>query len=83
MLKCVENVNIDIYLVSGIAINKDGVIYVADGANIRKIDTNKIISTVIGSQDQPKAWKPMSCDESMPADQVIIPFLSVKYFYIT
>jgi hypothetical protein len=56
--------------ISGIAINKDGVIYVADGANIRKIDTNKIISTVIGSQDQPKAWKPMSCDESMPADQV-------------
>ncbi|XP_053400283.1 teneurin-m-like isoform X5 [Mercenaria mercenaria] len=54
----------------GIAINKDGVIYIADGANIRKIDTNKIISTVIGSQDQPKAWKPMSCDESMPADQV-------------
>lgn len=45
-------------------------IYIADGANIRKIDTNGMINTVIGSQDQPRSWKPISCDESMPADQV-------------
>ena len=45
-------------------------IYIADGANIRKIDTDGVISTVIGSQDQPRSWKPISCDESMPADQV-------------
>ena len=45
-------------------------IYIADGANIRKIDTDGIISTVIGSQDQPRSWKPISCDESTPADQV-------------
>ena len=55
---------------TGIAINKDGVIYVADGANIRRIDTDGIISTVIGSQDQPRSWKPISCDESTHADQV-------------
>ena len=59
-----------LYFRTGIAINKDGVIYIADGANIRKIDTDGVISTVIGSQDQPRSWKPISCDESMPSDQV-------------
>lgn len=47
-------------------------IYIADGSNIRKINTNGIITTVIGSQDQPKTWKPMSCDKSMPADEVMV-----------
>ena len=55
---------------SGIAINKDGVIYIADGANIRMIGTDGVISTVIGSQDQPRPWKPMACDESVSADDV-------------
>ena len=62
----------NIFLLTGIAINKDGVIFIADGANIRKIDTDGVISTVIGSQDQPRSWKPISCDESMPADQVVV-----------
>ena len=64
-------VNKTFFCFTGIAINKEGVIYIADGANIRKIDTDGIISTVIGSQDQPRSWKPISCDESMPADQVL------------
>ncbi|KAH3713533.1 hypothetical protein DPMN_073325, partial [Dreissena polymorpha] len=54
----------------GIAISKDGVIYVADGANIRRISADGIITTVIGSQDQLKTWKPMSCDTSMAANEV-------------
>ena len=53
-------------------------IYIADGANIRKIDTDGIISTVIGSQDQPRSWKPISCDESTPADQVCFSLMEGK-----
>ena len=53
-------------------------IYIADGANIRMIDTEGVISTVIGSQDQPRSWKPISCDESMPADQVFLNKFQLK-----
>ena len=53
-------------------------IYVADGANIRKIDTNKIITTMIGTQDQPKSWKPMNCEGSVPVDQVCGVFTDQK-----
>jgi len=45
----------------GIAINKDGVIYFADGANIRMIDSDGIIHTVIGSQGHPKYFQPLPC----------------------
>ncbi|KAK3582840.1 hypothetical protein CHS0354_039985 [Potamilus streckersoni] len=54
----------------GIAINKEGVIYIADGPNIRVIDNDQKVHTLIGSQDQPRSWKPMSCDVSMPAQEV-------------
>jgi len=47
--------------VVGIAINKDGVIYFADGANIRTIDSAGIIRTVIGSQGHPKYFQPLPC----------------------
>nr|KAG5705432.1 hypothetical protein BaRGS_004559 [Batillaria attramentaria] len=54
----------------GIAINKDGVIYVADGPNIRRITPDGIISTLIGSQEQPRDWTPMPCDDILSAERV-------------
>ncbi|PVD34980.1 hypothetical protein C0Q70_06261 [Pomacea canaliculata] len=54
----------------GIAISKDGVIYVADGPNIRRITPDGIISTLIGSQDQPRDWTPMPCDDVLYAERV-------------
>ena len=58
------------FYVSGIAISKDGVIYVADGPNIRRITPNGIISTLIGSQEQPRDWTPMPCDDILSAERV-------------
>lgn len=58
------------HFVSGIAISKDGVIYVADGPNIRRITPNGIISTLIGSQEQPRDWTPMPCDDILSAERV-------------
>ncbi|KAK6173150.1 hypothetical protein SNE40_016661 [Patella caerulea] len=54
----------------GIAINKDGVIYIADGPNIRRITTDGIINTLIGTQEQLRQWTPMPCDDILPAESV-------------
>jgi hypothetical protein len=35
---------------SGIAVGVDGKVFVADGTNIRQVDENGIITTVIGNQ---------------------------------
>ena len=55
---------------SGIAINKDGVIYFADGANIRTVDRSGTIRTIIGDQDQPGEWKPMPCHQAVKFEDV-------------
>ncbi|CAG5114545.1 unnamed protein product, partial [Candidula unifasciata] len=54
----------------GIAINKDGIIYVADGPNIRKITPDGLITTLIGTQAQPREWTPMPCDDILSAERV-------------
>ncbi|XP_063415376.1 teneurin-m-like isoform X2 [Mytilus trossulus] len=54
----------------GIAISKDGIIYVADNLNIRKITPDGKIHTLIDSQAQSMAWEPMDCGTSQPADKV-------------
>ncbi|XP_062616760.1 teneurin-2-like [Saccostrea cucullata] len=54
----------------GIAINKEGVIYIADNLNIRQISATGIITTLIGSHNQLRTQEPMSCDHSRPASQV-------------
>uniref|UniRef100_A0A2C9KDD1 EGF-like domain-containing protein n=1 Tax=Biomphalaria glabrata TaxID=6526 RepID=A0A2C9KDD1_BIOGL len=54
----------------GIAINKDGIIYVADGPNIRKITPDGIITTLIGTQDQPREWTPTPCDDILSAEKI-------------
>ena len=59
----------------GIAINKDGVIYFADGANIRTIDNEGIIRTLIGSQGHPKYFQPLPCYTVTSASDVCIMFV--------
>ena len=54
----------------GIAINKDGVVYFADGANIRSINNDGIIRTVIGTYGQPVNWVPLPCDGTASATEV-------------
>lgn len=57
-------------LFSGIAINKDGVIFFADGANIRVINKQGQISTLIGHQQQPSAYKPLPCNTTTSIEEV-------------
>lgn len=60
-----------LYLMStGIAVDKNGLIYFVDGTTIRKVDQNGIISTFLGSNDLTSA-RPLTCDNSMDINQVI------------
>ena len=54
----------------GIAIGVDGKIFVADGTNIRQIDENGYISTIVGHQHHRSVWKPMPCEGSLVASEV-------------
>ena len=55
---------------TGIAVDRNGLIYFVDGTMIRKVDRNGIISTVLGSNDLTSA-RPLTCDTSMHIRQVI------------
>ena len=48
----------------GIAVGADGKIFVADGTNIRQVDENGIITTLIGHQRHRSTWRPMPCGGS-------------------
>ena len=56
--------------VSGIAINKDGIVYFADGANIRTIDSSDVVTTLIGEQGHPTQWSPLPCDRVVSTQEV-------------
>lgn len=56
-------------LSTGIAVDKNGLIYFVDGTTIRKVDQNGIISTFLGSNDLTSA-RPLTCDNSMDINQV-------------
>ena len=58
------------FVFSGIAITKDGIIYFADGSNIRTIDKSNNIRTVIGSQGQPMQFEPLPCGRVISTDEV-------------
>jgi len=45
-----------IHLVVGISVGVDGKIFLADGTNIRQVDENGIISTIIGHQNHKTTW---------------------------
>ena len=57
-------------IISGIAVGVDGKIFIADGTNIRQVDENGIITTLIGNQNHRSTWKPMPCEGALPLDEV-------------
>jgi len=59
-----------VFVFAGIAINKDGVIYFADGVNIRTVDSDGNIRTVIGSQGHPRYFEPLPCYKVISASDV-------------
>lgn len=54
---------------TGIAVDKNGLMYFVDATMIRKVDQNGIISTLIKTNDL-TAVRPLSCDTSMDVSQV-------------
>lgn len=54
---------------TGIAVDKNGLMYFVDATMIRKVDQNGIISTLLGANDL-TAVRPLSCDSSMDISQV-------------
>lgn len=54
---------------TGIAVDKNGLMYFVDATMIRKVDQNGIISTLLGANDL-TAVRPLSCDSSMDVSQV-------------
>ena len=48
----------------GVAVAADGTVYFADGTNIRAVDKDGLISTVVGSHRT--HWNPMPCQGTLP-----------------
>jgi len=77
-----------LFVFVGIAIDKDGVVYFADGANIRAIDESRNIHTLIGTQAAPRQWTPFHCRRVLNVSEVnslhvhVIAFNLLIYIYV-
>ena len=58
---------------AGLAISADRVVYLADGTNIRTINANGIINTLIGHHGHKSVWRPIPCSGSLPLPEVSQP----------
>lgn len=54
----------------GVAVAADGTVYIADGTNIRTMDKDGIITTIIGNHQHRTHWNPMPCEGSLPLSEV-------------
>ncbi|XP_076389159.1 teneurin transmembrane protein Ten-m isoform X2 [Megachile rotundata] len=54
----------------GVAISADNVLYFADGTNIRMVDRDGIITTVIGNHMHKSHWKPIPCEGTLNVEEV-------------
>ncbi|XP_075213771.1 teneurin-a transmembrane protein [Lycorma delicatula] len=53
----------------GLAIAADKTMYIADGTNIRSVDPDGIIHTLIGHHRHHNVWQPIPCKGAIPAQQ--------------
>ncbi|XP_074650354.1 teneurin-m-like [Tubulanus polymorphus] len=67
-----NSVNAKLLYPKGIAINKDGIVYFADGSNIRTVTKDNVIHTIIGHQEQPGAWRPLPCHEAISFEETTL-----------
>lgn len=56
----------------GVAISSDNVLYFADGTNIRMIDRDGIISTLIGNHMHKSHWKPVPCEGTLKMEEILL-----------
>nr|XP_050846417.1 teneurin-m isoform X5 [Vespula vulgaris] len=54
----------------GVAVSIDNVLYFADGTNIRMVDRDGIITTVIGNHMHKAQWKPIPCEGTLNVEEV-------------
>ncbi|XP_043476119.1 teneurin-m isoform X2 [Leptopilina heterotoma] len=54
----------------GVAISADNILYFADGTNIRMVDKDGIITTVIGNHMHKSHWKPIPCEGTLNVEEV-------------
>ncbi|XP_034946583.1 teneurin-m isoform X3 [Chelonus insularis] len=54
----------------GVAVSTDNVLYFADGTNIRMVDRDGIITTVIGNHMHKSHWKPIPCEGTLNVEEV-------------
>ncbi|XP_039745810.1 teneurin-m isoform X3 [Pararge aegeria] len=54
----------------GVAVSTDNVVYFADGTNIRMVDRDGIITTVIGNHMHRAHWKPIPCEGTLSVEEV-------------
>lgn len=56
---------------TGVAVSADNVLYFADGTNIRMMDRDGIVTTVIGNHMHKSHWKPIPCEGTLNVEEVI------------
>ncbi|ESO03371.1 hypothetical protein HELRODRAFT_122962, partial [Helobdella robusta] len=61
-----------LFFPKGIAINKDGVLYIADGKNVRMVNGEGIITTVVGTPKLPGPFIPFPCSGVSMASDVML-----------
>ncbi|XP_075234226.1 teneurin transmembrane protein Ten-m isoform X2 [Lycorma delicatula] len=54
----------------GVAVSGDNVLYFADGTNIRMVDRDGIVTTVIGNHIHKSHWKPIPCEGTLNVEEV-------------
>ncbi|KZC14038.1 Teneurin-2 [Dufourea novaeangliae] len=54
----------------GVAVSADNILYFADGTNIRMVDRDGIITTVIGNHMHKSHWKPIPCEGTLNVEEV-------------
>ncbi|CAH1394248.1 unnamed protein product [Nezara viridula] len=54
----------------GVAVSADNVLYFADGTNIRMVDRDGIVTTVIGNHVHKSHWKPIPCEGTLSVEEV-------------
>lgn len=70
-----------VFYCSGLAIAADKTMYIADGTNIRSVDPDGIIHTLIGHHRHHNVWQPIPCKGAIPAQQVSLHSMSAYSQY--
>ena len=63
------------------AVSSENVIYFADGTNIRMVDRDGIVSTIIGNHMHKSHWKPIPCEGTLTLEEVSISTAINLFFF--